>query len=58
MSSSYDSKRILVTGATGFLVSHLCERLVNQGHEVLGVENSLPGGAPTSLICSNAQILN
>jgi UDP-glucuronate decarboxylase len=43
MSSIYDSKRILVTGAAGFLGSHLCDRLVEQGHEVLGVDNFFTG---------------
>lgn len=43
MKSPYDSKRILVTGAAGFLGSHLCERLVDQGHEVLGIDNYFTG---------------
>lgn len=43
MTSTYDSKRILVTGAAGFLGSHLCERLVEQGHEVLGIDNYFTG---------------
>ena len=31
--------RILVTGAAGFIASHLCEKLADLGHEVLGVDN-------------------
>ena len=33
------SKRILITGGAGFLGSHLCERLLNDGHDVLCVDN-------------------
>lgn len=36
-------KRILVTGGAGFLGSHLCDRLVDQGHEVLCVDNYFTG---------------
>ncbi|MBL9066194.1 MAG: SDR family oxidoreductase [Sphingopyxis sp.] len=43
MTRPYDSKRILVTGAAGFLGSHLCERLVDQGHDVLGIDNYFTG---------------
>jgi UDP-glucuronate decarboxylase len=32
-------KRILITGGAGFLGSHLCERLLNEGHDVLCVDN-------------------
>jgi len=32
-------KRVLVTGGAGFLGSHLCERLVNDGHDVICVDN-------------------
>ena len=35
--------RILVTGASGFLGSHLCESLLAQGNEVLGVDNFFTG---------------
>ncbi len=35
--------RVVVTGAAGFLGSHLCERLVGRGDEVVGVDNLLTG---------------
>ncbi len=35
--------RILVTGGAGFLGSHLCERLLNDGHDVLCVDNFFTG---------------
>lgn len=31
--------RILVTGAAGFIASHVCEKLVDLGHEVVGLDN-------------------
>ena len=37
------TKRILVTGGAGFLGSHLCERLIAQGHDVLCVDNFFTG---------------
>ena len=37
------SKRILVTGGAGFLGSHLCERLLADGHDVLCVDNYFTG---------------
>ncbi|HEY6220373.1 MAG TPA: NAD-dependent epimerase/dehydratase family protein, partial [Gemmatimonadaceae bacterium] len=35
--------RLLVSGAAGFLGSHFCDRLVADGHSVLGVDNLLSG---------------
>jgi UDP-glucuronate decarboxylase len=35
--------RILITGGAGFVGSHLCERLLRQGHEVLALDNLLTG---------------
>jgi UDP-glucuronate decarboxylase len=37
------AKRVLVTGGAGFLGSHLCERLIAQGHDVLCVDNYFTG---------------
>ena len=36
-------KRVMVTGGAGFLGSHLCERLLNDGHDVLCVDNFYSG---------------
>ena len=36
-------KRILVTGGAGFIGSHLCERLLNMGHEVVCLDNFFTG---------------
>jgi UDP-glucuronate decarboxylase len=38
-----DSKRVLVTGGAGFLGSHLCDRLIERGHDVLCVDNFFTG---------------
>ena len=35
--------RVLVTGAAGFLGSHLCDALLGEGHTVIGVDNLLTG---------------
>ena len=38
-----DSKRIIVTGGAGFIGSNLCDRLINEGHEVICVDNFFSG---------------
>src|SRR6266478_6969810 len=37
------SKRVLITGAAGFLGSHLCDRFIKEGHRVIGVDNLITG---------------
>jgi len=41
---AYDTpKRILITGGAGFIGSHLCERFINDGHEVICLDNYFTG---------------
>jgi dTDP-glucose 4,6-dehydratase len=35
--------RVLITGAAGFLGSHLCERILKEGHQVIGMDNFITG---------------
>jgi dTDP-glucose 4,6-dehydratase len=37
------AKRILITGAAGFLGSHLCDRFINDGYRVVGMDNLITG---------------
>lgn len=37
--------RILITGVAGFLGSHLCDRLLLEGHEVIGLDNFITGNS-------------
>lgn len=36
-------KRVLITGAAGFIGSHLCDRMLAEGHHVIGMDNLLTG---------------
>lgn len=36
-------KRVLITGAAGFLGSHLCDRFIAEGYEVIGMDNLITG---------------
>ncbi|MCZ2223755.1 MAG: SDR family oxidoreductase [Chitinophagales bacterium] len=37
------NKRILITGAAGFLGSHLCDRFIKEGYHVIGMDNLITG---------------
>ena len=43
MSNPSSTKRVLITGAAGFLGSHLCDRFIAEGYEVIGMDNLLTG---------------
>lgn len=38
-----NNKRVLITGAAGFLGSHLCDRFIKEGYNVVGMDNLLTG---------------
>ncbi|HIJ85531.1 MAG TPA: NAD-dependent epimerase/dehydratase family protein, partial [Magnetococcales bacterium] len=40
---TWTRKRVLVTGGAGFLGSHLCDRLLAEGNDVLCVDNLFSG---------------
>ncbi len=53
-------KRILVTGGAGFIGSHLCRKLVGEGHEVVCADNLFTGSKKNTralLECDNFQFL-
>jgi dTDP-glucose 4,6-dehydratase len=37
------TKRVLITGAAGFLGSHLCDRFIKEGFQVVGMDNLITG---------------
>lgn len=41
--SENSKKRVLITGAAGFLGSHLCDRFFNEGYHVIGMDNLITG---------------
>lgn len=43
MKNYNDYSRILITGGAGFLGSHLCERLLNEGHDIICLDNFFTG---------------
>lgn len=40
---SNNKKRVLITGAAGFLGSHLCDRFINEGYHVIAMDNLITG---------------
>ena len=36
-------KRVLITGAAGFIGSHLCDRFIREGFHVIGMDNLITG---------------
>jgi dTDP-glucose 4,6-dehydratase len=48
----------LITGAAGFLGSHLCDRFIKEGYHVIGMDNLITGDMRILNTCSNWRILN
>jgi dTDP-glucose 4,6-dehydratase len=40
---AHEKKRVLITGAAGFLGSHLCDRFISEGYHVIGMDNLITG---------------
>ena len=57
---SKKTKNILVVGGSGFVGSYLCEKLINDGHEIIVVDNLLTGSTENinQLITNQKTILN
>ena len=36
-------KKVLITGAAGFLGSHLCDKFIKEGYHVIGMDNFITG---------------
>ena len=51
-------KRILVTGGAGFLGSHLCERLLAEGNDVLCADNFFTGTKDNIATCCPTHACN
>ena len=47
-----DGRTVLVTGGAGFLGSHLCDRLLADGHDVICVDNFFTGTKRNIATCS------
>ena len=51
-------KRVLITGAAGFLGSHLCDRFIKEGFHVVGMDNLITGDLKNIQHLLNSNSLN
>ena len=51
-------KRILITGAAGFLGSHLCDRFIKEDYHVIGMDNLITGDLRNIEHCLNWKTLS
>jgi dTDP-glucose 4,6-dehydratase len=51
-----EKKRVLITGAAGFLGSHLCDRFIKEGCDVIGMDNLVTGDLRNIYLSSHSLI--
>lgn len=58
MTNPMSQKRILITGAAGFLGSHLCDRFIKEGYYVIAMDNLITAFSKSIAYCKTVLIFS